>query len=48
MISGTLEDDKSTQGKTAGIIMPAINDGIEASFVQALQLDVLTLKLEFD
>ena len=48
LISGTLDRLKNTLGNTAGIIMTAIDERIDEFFVKALQLDVFTLKMEFE
>ena len=48
LISGTIETFKKTLGKTTGAIMAAIDNRIDEFFTQALQLDALTLKLEFE
>ena len=48
LISGTLAGFRKTLGKTASIIMAAIDDRIEGFFIQALQLDAFTLELEFE
>lgn len=47
LISGTIEGFKKKLGKTAEVVMTAIDDRIEAFFVQALQLDAFTLEMEF-
>ena len=48
LISGTIDTFRKRLGETAGMIMAAIDDRIEAFFVQALQLDVFTLEMEFE
>jgi len=48
LISGTIEGFKKKLGKTVDIVMTAIDDRIEAFFIQALQLDTFTMKLEFE
>jgi len=48
LISGTIDTFRKRLGETAGMIMTAIDDRIEAFFVQALQLDVFTLEMEFE
>lgn len=48
LISGTIEGFKKKIGKTAKIVMTAIDDRVEAFFIQALQLDTFTMKLEFE
>ena len=48
LISGTIEGFKEELGKTAGIIMTAIDERIDEFFVQALQLDAFTLEMEFE
>jgi len=47
LISGALDGIKNKFGKTTDIIMLAIDKRVEDFFVQALQLDVFTLEMEF-
>jgi len=47
LISGALDGIKNKLGKKTEIIMLAIDKRIEDFFVQALQLDAFTLKMEF-
>ena len=47
LVSGTIDSYKKALGRTAEIIMEAIDGRIEEFFSQALQLDVFTLKMEF-
>ena len=48
LISGTIDSFRKRLGETAGMIMAAIDDRIEEFFVQAPQLDVFTLEMEFE
>ena len=48
LISGAINTFRETLGETTDMIMEAVDDHIEVFFVQALQLDTFTLKMEFD
>ena len=48
IVSGTLDDLKTTLGCSVDTIMSAIDDRIHAFFVCSLQLDVFTMRLEHE
>ena len=48
LINGTIDSLKEKLGEMAETVMEAIDDRIDEFFVQALQLDTFTLKLEFE
>lgn len=47
LISGVIDGFKEKLGEMAGSIMTAIENRVDEFFVQALQLDAFTLKMEF-
>ena len=48
IISGALHDVRETLGCSKGIIMEMIDERMNTFFVRSLQLDVLTLRLEYE
>ncbi len=48
LINGTIDGLKEKLGKMAETVMQAIDERIDVFFVQALQLDAFTLKMEFE
>ncbi len=46
LINGTIDGLKEKLGEMATTVMAAIDARIDAFFVQALQLDIFTLKME--
>jgi len=48
IISGALDELKSKIGKSTDMVMTAIDERVNGFFKQALQLDVFTLKMEFE
>ena len=46
VITGALDDLKAVLGDTAALVMDVIDAHIQCWFVQALQLDTKTLRLE--
>jgi len=48
LINGTIDGLKEKLGKMAEAVMGPIDARIDEFFVQALQLDISTLKMEFN